>query len=102
MIFARIILAALMLLAAPITGTMAGTHAPKDGHAVVMADVIEDLAECCSGEAERVVTCQADLACIPLMASASLSLRATAMADEAVSVPVGHDPAGPLDPPRFA
>ena len=102
MSFARILLAAIMLLAAPITGAMAGTHVPEDGHAVAMADMIEELSECCSGEAERVVTCQVDLGCVPLAASVRTPTRATAVVNEIASVPAGHDPSGPLDPPRFA
>ena len=103
MAFARILFAVLLILVAPLSGAMAGTHVDDPHgamHAPTAMDGFGEWADCCADEVERASSCHSEVAPLPPAITCGLGRVSSRIVASGHDLRSGTDPQASLDPPR--
>ena len=103
MALARILLAVLLILVAPLSGAMAGTHADDPHgamHTATPMDAFDEWADCCADEVERASSCHAEVAPLPPAIACGVGRVSSRIVASGHDLRSGTDPLASLDPPR--
>ena len=105
MAFARILFAVLLILVAPLSGAMAGTHADDPHgamHTATAMDAFDEWADCCADDVERASSCHSEIAPLPPTTICGFGRVSSPIDASGHDLRSGTDPLASLDPPRTA
>ena len=103
MALVRILFAVLLILVAPLSGAMAGTHADDlhgATHTVTAMDAFDEWADCCADDVERASSCHSEVAPLPPAIACGLGRVSSRIIASGHDLRSGTDPQASLDPPR--